>query len=194
MATKVVYCDTRDLERDIKKIEDALTGQSIHAAMSNALNRTLTFVGAETKRQVKSEYTVKSTPIAKSLTKKRATRSKLTAEAIYKDTPLPLQIFKHKIPSNRYRSPVMVQIRQSGGKQIDYTDNNGTRQVLFGAYGKKKLVRRDLGQKNLKTAYTISVPQMVSKDNVYGKIVDKAEAKLIERMNHEIKIRMDKII
>lgn len=193
MATKTIYCDTSELEKDIKDLRETLSGQSIHAAISNALNRTLTFVGAETKRQVRSEYTVKATPIARALTKKRATRANLQAEAVYKDNPLPLYVFKHKIPSNQYRSPVMITIKQGGGKRVDYTNGNGGRQVLFGAYGNKKIMRRDLTQKKLKTAYSVSVPQMVASKDVYDVIVKKAEETLQKRLEHEIQWRLSKL-
>ena len=189
---RVVYCDTRDLERGVKNVKKVLTGQSMHAAMAQALNRTLTFVGAETKRQVKAEYAVTKS-ITKTLTEKRATRRSLEAVASYKDKPLPLFVFKHKIPANEYRSPVQVTIKNGGTKTVGYSNNKGKTLALFGAYGNRKLVRRDLTQKNLKTAYTISIPQMFSSDEVYDVIARKAEEKLRERINHEINRRMDKL-
>ena len=188
MATNVVYCDTSDLEKKLNEVEEILTGRSIHAAMASALNRTLTFVGAETKRQVQSEYAVKKS-INKALTMKKAKRVHLTAEAQYKDKPIPMYVFSHKIPSNKYRSPVQVTIKKGETKRVGISEGS----AIFGAYGNKKIERRDLRQKNLKTAYTVSIPQMVANDDVYKVIADKAENKLIERFNHEIEWRMSKI-
>lgn len=190
MANKVIYCDTADLKKDVKDLTSALTGRQMHAALANALNRTLTFVGAETKRQVRSAYTVKSSSVAKALTKKKATRSMLIAEANYKDRPLPLYVFKHRIPNNQNRTPVSVTIKKGQGKQVEFSGG----QVLFGAYGKTKIMRRDLTEKKIQTAYTVSVPQMVENEKVYDEIVKKAEAKLQERVDHEIQVRLDGIV
>ena len=184
----VIYCDARDMDRKLKRAEKMLTGQNIHAAIANALNRTLTYVGSETKRQVQTEYAVTKS-INKSLSMERATRTKLTAAANYKDKPLPMFVFKHKVAANQYRSPISISIKKSNGMQT----HNGSNPALFKAYGGKKIIRRDAGQRNLKTAYTVSIPQMVASDEVYDVIAKKAESKLQERIEHEIEWRMSKI-
>lgn len=186
MATRVVYCDPSDMDEVIKKAKKALTGQGIHASMANALNDTIKFVGAETKRQVQGEYYVTKS-INKSLSMKRATRRNLTAEANYQDKPLPLFVFKHKVPANQYRSPIQVTIKKSNGMKTVGVSKGA---AVFGAYGGKKIERRDLTQKNLKTAYTVSIPQMVANPDVYDDIAKKAEAKLINRFNHHIEWRI----
>lgn len=184
----VIYCDARDMRSKIKEIEKTLTGQSIHAAIASALNRTITFVGAETKRQVQGEYAVTKS-INKSLSMEKATRSKLTAAANYKDKPIPMFVFKHKVPANQYRSPISITIKKSNGMQT----HNGSNPALFKAYGNSKIIRRDIGQRNLKTAYTVSIPQMVANDDVYDEIAKKAEVKLQERIEHELEWRLSKI-
>lgn len=189
MATKVVYCEASDVGDVITKAKKTLTGQSIHAAIASALNRTLTFVGSETKRQVQAEYAVTKS-INKSLSMEKAKRTNLTAAANYTDKPLPMFVFKHKVPANQYRSPISITIKKSnGGKSVGYSGDT----ALFKAYGNSKIVRRDLGQKRLKTAYTVSIPQMVASDEVYNVIAKKAETKLQERIEHEIEWRMSKI-
>lgn len=185
---RTIYCDASDMRKKIKAVEKVLTGQSIHAAIASALNRTITFVGAETKRQVQQEYAVTKS-INKSLSMKKATRSKLVASADYKDKPIPMFVFRHKVAANQYRSPISIMIKKSNGMQV----HNGSNPALFKAYGGKKIIRRDAGQKNLKTAYTLSIPQMVASDEVYDEIAKKAEEKLQERIEHEIDWRMSKI-
>lgn len=185
---KTVYCDAGDLRKKIKAAEKTLTGQSIHAAIASALNRTITYVGSETKREVQKEYAVTKS-INKSLSMEKATRSKLIAAANYKDKPIPMFVFKHKVAANRFRSPISIAIKKSNGMQT----HNGSNPALFKAYGGKKIIRRDAGQKNLKTAYTVSIPQMVASDEVYDEIAKKAENKLQERIEHEIEWRMSKI-
>lgn len=189
MAQKLIYCDTSDLEKDIKEVKKVLSEQSIHAAMASALNRTITFVGAETKRQVQSEYALTKS-INKSLSMEKATRSKLEAAANYTDKPIPMFLFKHKAPSNLNRSPVTVTIKKANGaKTLGYSGGS----AVFKAYGDSKITKRELGQRHLKTAYTVSIPQMVSNEDVYDVIAEKAEKKLVERFNHEIEWRMSKI-
>ena len=185
---KVIYCEAKDMTTKLKKIEKTLTGQSVHAAVASALNRTLTFVGSETKRQVQSEYAVTKS-INKSLSMEKATRVKLKAAANYRDKPIPMFVFKHKVAANRYRSPISITIKKSHGMRV----HEGSNPALFKAYGNSKIMRRDAGQKNLKTAYTVSIPQMVASDEVYNVIAKKAEVKLQERINHELEWRMSKI-
>lgn len=188
MAQKTFYCDPSDLEQKIEKVKQVLSPQSVHAAMSSALNRTLTFVSAETKRQVQAEYAVTKS-IDKSVKKTKATSRRLIAEAAYTDKPIPMFVFKHKVPANQYRSPVSVLIKKSNGMRT----HEGSNPALFKAYGGKKIIRRDAGQKNLHTAYTVSIPQMVANDKVYEVIAKKAEDKLSERFEHELDWRMSKI-
>lgn len=183
-----IYCDAGDMRKKIKSVEKALTGQSVHAAMASALNRTITFVGSETKRQVQGEYAVTKS-INKALSMEKATRSKLIAAANYKDKPIPMFVFKHKVPANQFRSPISITIKKANGMQT----HTGSNPALFKAYGGKKIIRRDAGQRNLKTAYTLSIPQMVASDEVYDEIAKKAEVKLQERINHELEWRISKI-
>lgn len=185
---KVIYCDATDLQSKIKEAEKMLTGNSIHAALSSALNRTLTYVGSETKRQVQSEYAVTKS-INKSLSMEKATRAKLIASANYTDKPIPMFVFKHKVAANKYRSPISITIKKSNGTQT----HTGSNPAVFKAYNNAKIIRREAGQRNLKTAYTVSIPQMVASDAVYDVIANKAETKLYERIDHEIEWRIKQI-
>lgn len=185
--SKVIYCDTSDLRKLLKDVEGILSPQTTHAAMANALNRTLDFVGAETKRQVKAEYAVTKS-INKSLKKTKATRNRLTAEAAYTGKPIPMFVFKHTVAPNQYRSPITITIKKSNGAQT----HTGSNPAMFQAYG-KKIKLRDAGQRNLRGAYTLSIPQMVKSDEVYDVIAKKAEKKLYERLEHELLWRMSKL-
>ena len=184
---KTVYIEAKDIGKLMDKARNVLTGQNMHAAMASALNRTLTYISAETKRQVKGEYAVTKS-IDKALTKEKATRSKLQAVAKYTDKPIPMYVFKYRAANNPYRSPVSVTIKKSNGMKT----HDGSNPALFKAYG-KKIMRREAGQKNIRTAYTLSIPQMVSSEEVYDVIGQKAEVYLYKRLEHEIEWRMSKI-
>lgn len=184
---QTIYCDTSDVDKVLKDMKAFLSPQTTNAAMASALNRTLTFVSAETKRQVKSEYAVTKS-LDKSVVKKKATTSNLSAEAIYTGKPLPLFIFKNTAPANQYRSPVSVLVKKSNGIQT----HSGSNPAMFKAYG-NKVKLRDSGQKNIRGAYTVSIPQMVANDDVYEEIAKKAEVKLYERLIHELEWRISKL-
>ena len=177
---------------DASKLEKLAEGlsdypQQMYAAMASALNRTLTFVGAETKRQVQAEYAVTKS-INKSVKMTKATKRNLTAIATYTDKPIPMFVFKNTYKRNRFRSPVTVTIKKSNGART----HNGSNPALFRGYG-KKIMRREGGEENIRTAYTLSIPQMVSSDEVYKVIADKAEEYLYKRMEHEVEYRLSKL-
>lgn len=181
----VIEVDTSDLGELIKGLEKfpSIT----RPAMASALNRTLNFISAETKRQVQGEYAVTKS-IDKSLKKTRATVNNLTAIATYTDKPIPMFVFKHTVAKNRFRSPISITIKKSNGKQT----HDGSNPALFRGYG-KKIMRRDSGQKNIRTAYTVSIPQMVANDDVYNVIAKKAHDYLYKRLQHELAYRISKL-
>lgn len=184
---QIIYCDASDLQELMEGVEGVLSPQTICAAMASALNRTLTYISAETKRQVQSEYAVKKS-IDKSLTKKKATRTNLTAEAIYTDKPIPIFVFKNTAPNNAYRSPVTVMVKKANGAQT----HTGSNPAMFKAYG-NKIKLRDPGKRTIRGAYTVSIPQMVANDDVYNVIAAKAKIKLRDRFAHELMWRMSKL-
>ena len=183
-----VYVDLDTSE--VKKLADRLSAcpQMMHAATASALNRTLTFIGAETKRQVKKEYAVTKS-ISKSVKMTRATKSNLTAKATYTDKPIPMFVFKHTVARNRSRSPVSITIKNSNGKRTHL----GSNPALFRGYG-KKIMRREDGSKNIRTAYTLSIPQMISNEDVYNEIAEKAEEHFMKRLEHEVTWRLEKLM
>lgn len=183
MAYIEVDCtDVKELTKDLQ-----VCPQLYRQATASALNRTLTFIGAETKRQVQQEYAVTKS-IQKAFTKKRATQNNLTAEAIYTDKSIPMFVFKHTAAQNRFRSPITITIKKSNGKQT----HNGSNPALFRGYG-KKIMRRESGEKNIRTAYTLSIPQMVANDDVYKVIADKAQEHFYKRLEHEVDWRIKKL-
>lgn len=173
--------DAQRLAKDLLKCPHL-----IRQASAGALNKTLNFIGAETKRQVQKEYYV-TRSIQKALTKKRATVNDLTAIAAFTDKPIPMFVFKHTVARNRFRSPVNIIIKRSNGKQT-----TGKNPAVFKAYG-KKLMRRNSGEKNIRTAYTVSIPNMVASDEVYKVIAKKAEQELPKKMQQEIARRLKKL-
>lgn len=185
--SRTIYCDTSDLGKLITKFETELSQPTMRRAMASALNKTLGYVGAETKREVNKEYAVPRS-ITKALTEKRATSSRLEAVAKYQDSPLPLFLFKYRAASNRYRSPVSVMVKRSNGMKT----HTGSNPAMFKAYG-NKIKLRDTGQRNIRGAYTVSIPQMVANEEVYDEIAKKAEVRLYKNLEHELEWRLSKL-
>ena len=180
-----IYVDTSDLKELTKDLQRC--PQLVNQATASALNRTLTFIGAETKRQVQTEYAVTKS-INKYLKMTRATARNLTAVATYTDKPIPMFVFKHTAARNRFRSPITITIKRSNGAKT----HNGSNPALFRGYG-KKIMRREAGEKNIRTAYTLSIPQMVASDEVYKVIADKAQPYFYKRIEHEVNYRLSKL-
>lgn len=181
----IITVDVSDLKMLAQDLKDH--PQQMYAAMASALNRTLAFIGAETKRQVQAEYAVTKS-INKALKMTRAKPRNLAAMATYADKPIPMYVFKNTYTRNQYRSPVTVTIKRSGGAKT----HTGSNPALFRAFG-KKIMRREPGEKTIRTAYTLSIPQMVSSDAVYQDIATKAKAYLYKRMEHEVQYRLSKL-
>lgn len=184
-----IYCDTSDITELAKKARGILSDGSIRQATATGMNETLKHIAAATKKQVQAEYYVTKS-IDKSLEKKRASASDLTAEARYTGKPIPLFVFKHTAARNQYRSPVTVTIKRANGAQT-----SGSNPVLFKTYSYKykKVMRRDAGQKNIRTAYTVSIPQMVRSDEVYEAVAKSAEQYLYKRVAYQLQKRIDKL-
>lgn len=177
----VIYVDTSDVDRLFEELSKVLSPSVMRPAMAAALNRTLTYVNAETKREVKKEYYITKSPAGQV---KRATSGDLTAYTKYTGSPQPLHMFKHRAAANRYRSPVSVLVKKDNG----WATHEGSNPAMFKGYG--KIMLRDGGQRGLRTAHTLSVPQMVSNPDVFKVIGEKAAVKLYERLVHEVEWRL----
>ena len=184
-----VYCDLSDLEELTKSARGILSDGTIRREMAGALNDTLPHIAAETKRRVSSEYLITKS-INKTLSKKRATSSDLTAEARYTDKPLPLFVFKHTAPKTGTRSPVSI-ARLAGEKKVLSYSSEGA--AIFKAYGSKKIIRRASRQRNLKSTYTVSIPQMVANDDIYKEIAKDAESFVYKKLKYRLERRMSKL-
>ena len=183
----VIYCDTTEANRLIRRMEKATSTERMKVAMSRALNSTLRHIPAETKRQVQREYAVKAS-LQKGVKKIHASPGNLHAEALYTGATLPLYTFATKAPKNRYRSPVSALVKLSNGWQTHEEANP----AMFKAYGRKVLTRA-AGQRTIRTAHTISIPQMVSNESVYQEIARDAESYLYERVEYYVGLELDSI-
>lgn len=188
---KEIICDTSDLERLIKGLEGILEDGTIRQCVAGALNDTLPHIAAQTKREVQAEYLITKS-IDKTLEKKKAKTSDLTAEARYTDKPLPLFVFKHSAPTSGNRSPVKIARIAGKSKTVGYS-SEGEGVFKTKNYRHKKIMVRAAGQRNIRTAYSVSIPQMVANDGVYEAIAKDAEPFIYRRLEYRINKRLDKL-
>lgn len=163
-------------------------------AMSAALNRTISTVKTDMRREAVASYEVKSSDVAKSISVKKASPSHLSAEAISMGRPIALSHFKFKPKqpmAGKTRRKVMVKIKKSEGygeikrKPPAFVQNPNGATNIFAREGESRLP--------IKRLYSLSVPQMISNKEVLNRITEKAHATLEKRVEHEIKYRLEKI-
>ena len=158
--------------------------QVTYGAMSNALNRTAEKVKVWIVEDVQKEYSVKKN-VKKTIGSKKATRKKLEAEVSVTDKRLKLSNFPYK--QSTRKSPVMVKVKKG-----NYVTSN-SKPSLFVAKskvsGKNEVFKRTTGNTKFKIEWgmTLSIPQMVSNDDVYSEIRKKGNEFLPERFQHEFK-------
>ena len=177
------YVDCSDLERLADKMAEF--PRESDKAMVRSLNRTLSRVVTTTHKEVQEEYSPLRKGINSALKKERANLSKLQAKAIYTGNPLTLEGFKKKIPSNRFRAPVKVWVKKTPAVNRPYP-------VLFGAR-KGKVYKREIGTREIGGAPTVSVPQMVSNEDVYERIAKDAEQYLTKEFARDLEWRLSQL-
>lgn len=187
-----VIVETKELKR--VAVELSAFPKVAPKAMSAALNRTIATVKTDMRREAVAAYEVKSADVAKSLSVKKASPSRLTASAISAGRPIALIHFKvkpRKPPSKRTAKQVMVKIKKSEGYTTIGTKPSAFVQDVNGAVN----VFKRIGAKRLpiKRLYSLSVPQMISNEEVINRITEKAHETLDKRVTHEINYRLKKI-
>ena len=163
-------------------------------AMAAALNRTISTVKTDMKREAVAAYEIKGADVTKTLRMRKASPSYLRAEVSSIGQPVALIHFKVKPknpPTRRTNKQLQVKIKKSDGyktikrKPSAFVQNINGRNNVFAREGKNRLP--------ISRLYSLSIPQMISNDGVLQKITDKANETLEKRVQHEIEYRLNKI-
>lgn len=185
-----VIIDTKQVHR--KAIELQKIPGQIPKATAQAMNRTIDHIYTQTSKEVRKDYAIKDKDVKSTLKKIKATPGRLGGAVISKGRTLTLYHHFRVSPTNpskgkRYQVKVTVkkgkpEILSSTPKPFIATANNA-KQVMrrVGAARKPVVVLRSL-----------SVPQMVSNEQVMSNIQESAQKMLEKRMNHEISRRLEK--
>lgn len=149
--------------------------------LTSALNRTVTTVASNIKKEVRKEYNIKALDVTQSITKTKASRTKMTAMVASKGTPIPLDRFKlsPRAVQPKRKKPIKAGVKKGGLKEVVgafVSDLNGIK--VFQREGKKRLP--------VKRLYGPSVPQMLGSQEVVNRINQEGAVMFNNRMNHEI--------
>lgn len=193
MAKQGIFVDTKQLDRltlELKGFEDKV-GQAAYHALNRTLDQVVTHVG----RIVPKSYAIKAREVKESFKRgiKRSTKTDLTASLTSTGHTLSFAHFPYtpRKPKKKVRSvfesAVMVTILKSKGKVLSRKGFVAT----TGAKSEDKTqfnVFMRLGKKRLPIApiRTLSIPQMITNENVSEQITKLAQEKMDERLQHEI--------
>jgi len=191
MAKQDIFIDTKQIERlaiELKGFE-----AEVAAATVSALNRTIDYTVTQVGRIVTKEYAVKTSEVKASFKGgiKRPSAKSLEASIVSTGYLLSLAHFPHSpsAPSKR-KYKVKATIKRAGGRKVINTDPKpfvaGT-----GASSADKVqfnVFKRIGKTRLPITVlrTLSIPQMITNEQVAETIQKAANEKMAERLEHEI--------
>jgi hypothetical protein len=188
------------LAKELKGFENEIPG-----AVSSALNRTVQHVYTKIGSIVTENYAVKSQDVKSTMRSNitKASKGKLSASIRSIGHTLSFAHFPHNPQSNiiartmgvqHSKARVRVKILKGKGyvtSKVGFIAKTGAKsadKVQFNVF-------KRLGKSRLPIApiRTLSIPQMITNKTTEEKITDLANKKLAERIDHEIKYRLDKV-
>jgi len=190
MANRGLFVDTRQINRltiELRGFERQV-GVATYHALQRTIDQTITQVG----RIVPRTYAIKAKEVKDSFAGgiKRPSATDLTASITSKGHTLSLAHFPYTPKKPGSRRKVAVTIKKSGGKKIVNTNplpfvaKTGARSPDLTQFN---VFRRE-GRARLPIIVprTLSIPQMITNENVGDQIQSFASAKFSERLDHEI--------
>ena len=182
----VKFFDVKVDATEVRKVELLLGKQFKQAptVIMRALNRAASSSKTAASKEVRREYYVKAKDVNKTIKIYRASRKKLGALVISKDSKLPLDRFKFSPRTRPKRPPkggIKVAVKKDGLKNLMHAflvDAPGGA-MIFERVGKPRLpIKRIMGP---------SVPQMLGTERVRTKFFEKARETYDKRLDHEIR-------
>jgi hypothetical protein len=192
----------RDVLIDTGRIETLIVElrgfeREVGEATYHALNRTMDQVITQIGRIVPKDYAIKAKEVKDSFRGgiKRPTRSNLEASLTSKGNALSLAHFPHSpsTPSSR-KYKVKATIKKNGGRKIiqstpkPFVMTTGARSAEGMQYNIFK--REGAERLPVKVLRTLSIPQMITNENLTEEIQNFATDKFNERLQHEIERSM----
>lgn len=192
MANRDITIDTRQIERltiELRGFENKV-GIATYHALQRTIEQTITQVG----RIVPKAYAIKAKEVKDSFAGgiKRPSLSDLTASITSKGHTLSLAHFPFtpKASGGKRRAKVAVMIKKGEGKKVVNTSplpfvaTTGARSADLTQFNVFR--REGRARLPIHVLRTLSIPQMITAENVGDQIQEFASAKLNERLDHEI--------
>ena len=172
--------------KEFRKVELQLRDQQKQAGavIARALNRAATAAKTAAVKEVRQGYYVKAKDVNKTIKIYRASRSKLGAVVVSKDSKLPLDKFRFSPRTRPKRPPkggIKVAVKKTGLKTLPHAFlvNHDTGTQIWQRVGKDRLpIRRLMGP---------AVPQMLGADRVQKAFYERGREMYEQRLDHEIK-------
>lgn len=184
-----IKIDDKELKKAVSKLSNF--PKEIPKATSAALNRTITFVTKKVKKEVTSEYSIKSGEVAATFKIKKANSSSLTASISSKGRVLTLSHFPANLKAGWSKSAnVKVKVKRTGYKQV-----NGEPQPFVASLGGNlQIVRRKTSKSYpIEVLKTLSIPQMISNAKINENVSREASEQLQRRIEHEVEYRLNRL-
>ncbi|MBN1077709.1 phage tail protein [Clostridium botulinum] len=184
-----IKIDDKELKKTVLKLSKF--PNEIPKATSAALNRTISFVTKRVKKEVTSEYSIKSGEVAKSFNIKKAGNGSLSAMITSKGQVLTLSHFPANLKAGWTKgAKVKVKVKRSGYKQINSTPSA----FVASLGGNLHIVKRKTSKSYpIEVLRTLSIPQMVSNTKISETVMKEAKEQLKNRIEHEVEFRLGKL-
>lgn len=165
-------------------------------AYSSAVNRALDYTRNQVHKEVLKEYDIQAKSVKETLSVRKASPSNLNGYIKSSGRIKTMGSFKYqpKTPhagKANQNKPVKSKIKKSSGFKVVKTIHKAFVQKVRGYQN----IWKRTGQKRypLQILKTLSVPQMISNSKIYNIISSRGANKLIERLDHEINFRLNRI-
>lgn len=156
-------------------------------AISNALNRGVSNMNTNARKEIRKEYNIKAGDVSPTLKAFRASRANLGASVQSKGGVISLDRFKisPKTINPRRKSPIKAAVKKGSAKSLGsgfVAEINGPK--VFKRSGKSRLPIQKL--------FGPSVPQMLENERSREEIQQKGKETFENRLEHEIKRILEK--
>lgn len=188
--SKGIFVDTKQIDRLVIELKGF--DKEVGEATRLALDRTMDHVVTKAGQVVSKLYAIKSGEVKESFKGgiKKPSRSNLSASVTSVGHTLSIAHFPHSPNVAAKRAIIKVKIKKSEGSKaittipkpfIASTGAKTDDKVQFNVF--KRIGKHRLP---IKVVRTLSVPQMITNENVGNQIQEVATQKLNERLEHEI--------
>ncbi|WP_227521995.1 phage tail protein [Bacillus solitudinis] len=176
-------------EKMLNDVQERLSQfpQKAPNAISSALNRGVTNMNSNSRKEIRKDYNIKAGDISPTLKVFRASRASLGASVQSKGGVIPLERFKisPKTINPKRKTPIKAAVKKGGAKSLGsgfVADISGPK--VFKRTGESRLP--------IKRLFGPSVPQMLENERAREEIQKQGQETFEKRLEHEINRILEK--